>query len=147
MFPTREQRQESGFLYFPDFCIFVFCRTGNRVGCSHTSPGLSKADVPEFSYHNAGMPPHQSKNLAHYGNRDWPAWIDGTNPETLVPIVRAAEDIVVVVAGGDGRHSASLAGWGVTRLATEEIILPSYLVFTGVGTVVFGQPRLGQAAP
>jgi len=28
----------------------------------------------------------------------------------------------VIVAGGDGRHSAWLAGWGVTRMATEEII-------------------------
>ena len=86
--------------------------------------GLSKADVREFIYQNARMPLHQLKGLAHYGNRNWPAWIDETAPETLVPIVRAAEDIVVVVAGGDGRHSAWLAGWGVTRLVTEEIILP-----------------------
>ena len=86
--------------------------------------GLSKADVREFIYQNARMPLHQLKGLAHYGNRNWPAWIDETDPETLVPIVRAAEDIVVVVAGGDGRHSAWLAGWGVTRLVTEEIILP-----------------------
>ena len=85
--------------------------------------GLSKADVREFIYQNARMPLHQLKGLAHYGNRNWPAWIDETDPETLVPIVRAAEDIVVVVAGGDGRHSAWLAGWGVTRLVTEEIIL------------------------
>ena len=87
--------------------------------------GLSKADVREFIYQNARMPLHQLKGLAHYGNRNWPAWIDETNDDTLVPIVRAAEDIVVVVAGGDGRHSAWLAGWGVTRLATEEITLPS----------------------
>ena len=86
--------------------------------------GLSKADVREFIYQNARMPLHQLKGLAHYGNRNWPAWIDETDRETLVPIVRAAEDIVVVVAGGDGRHSAWLAGWGVTRLVTEEIILP-----------------------
>jgi len=86
--------------------------------------GLSKSDVREFIYQNARMPLHQLKGLAHYGNRNWPAWIDETNPETLVPIVRAAEDIVVVVAGGDGRHSAWLSGWGVTRLVTEEITRP-----------------------
>ena len=30
----------------------------------------------------------------------------------MVPVVRAADDVVVVVAGGDGRHSAWLAGLG-----------------------------------
>ena len=63
----------------------------------------------------------QLKDLGHYGNRTWPVWIDETDPDTLVPIVSAADDIVVLVAGGDGRHSAWFSGWGVTRLVTEEI--------------------------
>ena len=84
--------------------------------------GLSKSDVQEFIFQNARMPLHLLLNRAHYGNRNWPSWVDQTNPETLVPIVRAAQDIVVIVAGGDGRHSAWLAGWGVTRMATEEIV-------------------------
>ena len=86
--------------------------------------GFSKADIREFIYQNARMPLRLLVGLAHYGNRNWPTWIDETNPETLVPIVRAANDIVVVVAGGDGRHSAWLAGWGVTRICTEEITGP-----------------------
>ncbi len=84
--------------------------------------GLSKSDVQEYIYQNARMPLHLLLNRAHYGNRNWPSWVDQTNPDTLVPIVRAAEDIVVIVAGGDGRHSAWLAGWGVTRMSTEEIV-------------------------
>jgi hypothetical protein len=83
--------------------------------------GLAKGDVREFIYQNARMPLRQLKGIAHYGNRNWPHWIDETNPDTLVPIVRSADDIVVVVAGGDGRHSAWLSGWGVTRIVTEEI--------------------------
>jgi hypothetical protein len=82
---------------------------------------LDKNDIREFIYQNARMPLSQLIGRAHYGNRNWPSWVDETNPETLVPIVRSAEDIVVIVAGGDGRHSAWLAGWGVTRMATEEI--------------------------
>ena len=84
--------------------------------------GLSKSDVQEYIHQNARMPLHLLVDRAHYGNRNWPSWVDQTNPETLVPIVRAAEDIVVIVAGADGRHSAWLAGWGVTRMATEEIV-------------------------
>ena len=83
--------------------------------------GMSKADVREYIYHYARMPIHQLKDLAHYGNRVWPNWIDQTNPGTLVPIVSAADDIVVVVAGGGGRHSAWMSGW-VTRVCTEEIV-------------------------
>jgi len=84
--------------------------------------GLSKSDVQEFIYQNARMPISKLVGRAHYGNRNWPSWIDENNPETLVPIVRSSEDLMVLVAGGDGRHSAWLAGWGVTRMASEEII-------------------------
>lgn len=86
--------------------------------------GLSKADIREFIFQNARMPLAQLKGVAHYGNRNWPSWIDESNPEERVPIVANPDDIVVVVAGGDGRHSAWLAGWGVTRIVTREIGLP-----------------------
>ena len=86
--------------------------------------GLSKQDVREYVFQNARMPLSRLKDIAHYGNRNWPSWIDESDPDTMVPIVRAADDVVVVVAGGDGRHSAWLAGWGVTRVVTQEIELP-----------------------
>jgi hypothetical protein len=83
--------------------------------------GLSKADVREYIFQHARMPMHRLQGIAHYGNRNWPAWIDERDPDALVPVVRCADDVVVVVAGGDGRHSAWLAGWGVTRVVTQEI--------------------------
>src|SRR4029453_7790604 len=87
--------------------------------------GLTKADVRAYIFQEARMPMRRLKGIAHYGNRNWPAWIDEDDPEALVPVVRCADDVVVVVAGGDGRHSAWLAGWGVTRVVTEEITTPS----------------------
>jgi hypothetical protein len=87
--------------------------------------GLTKADVRAYIFQEARMPMRRLKGIAHYGNRNWPAWIDENDPETLVPVVCCADDVVVVVAGGDGRHSAWLAGWGVTRVVTEEITTPS----------------------
>ena len=83
--------------------------------------GLSKADVKDFVFHNARMPVRQLRGVAHYGNRTWPAWIDETNDDVMVPIVRSASDVVVIVAGGDGRHSAWMAGWGVTLMSTERV--------------------------
>ncbi len=83
--------------------------------------GFSKADIKQFVYQNARMPLRELVDVGHYANRNWPTWVDESNPDTLIPIVRSADDIVVVVAGGDGRHSAWLAGWGVTRTVTKEI--------------------------
>ena len=83
--------------------------------------GLSKNDVRQFIFQNARMSIRNLTGLAHYGNRNWPSWINEENPDTLVPMVSSPEDIEVFVAGGDGRHSAWLAGWGVTRVVTEEI--------------------------
>ncbi|MEE3248458.1 MAG: hypothetical protein VX264_01810, partial [Chloroflexota bacterium] len=81
----------------------------------------SKADVREYIYANARMPVHKLKDLAHYGNRVWPNWIDQTNADSLVPICSSPKDIVVIVAGGGGRHSAWMSGW-VTRVCTEEVV-------------------------
>ena len=89
----------------------------------HTS-GLSKQDVREYVFQNARMPLQRLEGIAHYGNRNWPKWIDESDPDAMVPILASAEDLLVVVAGGDGRHSAWLAGWGVTRMTTQEIEKP-----------------------
>lgn len=89
------------------------------------SSGLSKAEVRHYIYQHARMPIRQLRDMAHWGNRNWPDWVDQDDPEFLVPIVGSADDIVVVTAGGDGRHSAWLAGWGVTRVVTRPIRLPS----------------------
>jgi hypothetical protein len=83
--------------------------------------GLSKSDIRDYVFQNARMPLGRLKGIAHYGNRNWPRWIDENDSATLVPVVRSPGDIVVVVAGGDGRHSAWLAGWGVTRVVSQEI--------------------------
>ena len=85
--------------------------------------GLSKNDVRQFIFQNARMSIRDLTGLAHYGNRNWPSWINESNPDTLVPMVLSDRDIEIFVAGGDGRHSAWLAGWGVTRVVTEEITM------------------------
>jgi len=86
--------------------------------------GLTKQDVREYIFQNARMPLKRLKGIAHYGSRNWPRWIDESDPDAMVPIVGSADDVLVVVAGGDGRHSAWLAGWGVTRRTTQEVERP-----------------------
>ncbi|MDE2842361.1 MAG: hypothetical protein OXN21_03150 [Chloroflexota bacterium] len=86
--------------------------------------GLTKQDVREYVFQNARMPLKRLEGIAHYGNRNWPRWIDESDPDAMIPIVGSADDVLVVVAGGDGRHSAWLAGWGVTRRTTQEVERP-----------------------
>tara|TARA_A100001037_G_C15150529_1_gene638941 strand:+ start:4600 stop:5655 length:1056 start_codon:yes stop_codon:yes gene_type:complete len=81
--------------------------------------GFSKANIREFIYRNARMPISRLKEKAHWSNRVWPDSIDILNDEELVPIATNSDDIMILVAGGDGRHSAWLAGWGVTRIVSE----------------------------
>ena len=83
--------------------------------------GLSKQDVREYVFQNARMPLRRLEGIAHYGNRNWPRWIDESDPDAMVPILASADDLLVLVAGGDGRHSAWLAGWGVTRMTVQEV--------------------------
>ena len=49
----------------------------------------------------------------------WTGLLDASDPEALVPIVASPDEIWVVVAGGDGRHSAWMPAWNVCRGATE----------------------------
>ena len=86
--------------------------------------GLTKQDVREYVFQNARMPLHRLEGIAHYGNRNWPKWIDESDPDAMIPILPSADDLLVMVAGGDGRHSAWLAGWGVTRMTTQVIEKP-----------------------
>ena len=86
--------------------------------------GLTKQDVREYVFQNARMPLKRLEGIAHYGNRNWPRWIDESDPDAMIPIVGSADDVLVVVAGGDGRHSAWLAGWGVTRRTTQVVEQP-----------------------
>ena len=65
--------------------------------------GLSKADVREYVHQNARMPLRDLVNVAHYGNRNWPACIDQTTLDTVVPITLPPDDLGLVVAGVDGR--------------------------------------------
>jgi hypothetical protein len=84
---------------------------------------FTKSDIQEYIFDNARMPISELVGRTHYGNHNWPDWVDETNPDFLVPIVQSKEDVVILVAGGEGRHSSWMAGWGVTRMKSEKIVL------------------------
>ena len=58
---------------------------------------------------------------AYYAPDAWKGLVDESDPDAMVPIVTSPDRIILVVAGGDGRHSAWMPAWGVCRGATEVI--------------------------
>jgi hypothetical protein len=95
------------------------------VGPEHAAEiagaGLSKADVKRYLFEHVRLPIRELADRIYAGTDPWPDWIDSKNPDTLVPIVANPERFIIVVAGGDGRHSAWLPSWNVCKGATEAI--------------------------
>jgi hypothetical protein len=83
--------------------------------------GFGRRQLCELLYAEVRLPVRELIGRVYYGTRAWPDWIDESDPEALVPIVATPDDFWLVVAGGDGRHSAWMPAWGVCRGATEVI--------------------------
>ena len=79
--------------------------------------GWRKNDVRSFLFEQARQPVGLLKLGGVHGrnlhrNNLWPRWVDREDDEFRVPLVRRPEDIHILVAGGPGRHSVYLPGWG-----------------------------------
>jgi hypothetical protein len=86
--------------------------------------GWTKRDVRAFLFEHARKALSQVKIGGMYGPETrrnlWPRWIDHDDEQERIPIARRAEDLTILVAGGAGRHSVYLPGWG-SRSATRKI--------------------------
>jgi len=86
------------------------------------SDGFSKAGVKQFLYEKARVP----LKLISRGNLErfrkiWPERFSGLESGDSVPIAAKPEDILIIVAGGQGRHSAVIPSFGATRAITIPI--------------------------
>ena len=81
--------------------------------------GFSKQDVKRYLFEHVRLPVCDLLGRVYTGTDGWPAGIDVNNPDARIPMVAAPERFIVVVAGGDGRHSAWLPSWNVCQGATE----------------------------
>ena len=83
--------------------------------------GFTKSDVKNYIFEHAGMSVGSLRDRGYWGNRTWPDWVDDQDDEFMVPPVSRPENIIIVVAGGDGRHSAWLPSWSTSRAATVPV--------------------------
>ncbi len=86
--------------------------------------GYTKEAVKRFLFERARLPKRELVGRGNYGERTWPQWIEEASGDTLIPIVAEPRHLIVIVAGGNGRHSSWLPLWSATRLVTE--LLPPH---------------------
>jgi hypothetical protein len=102
--------------------LYVASPERARVFQAH---GWARQDVQSYLFEHARRKVRDFKLMRL--PRQTPNWVDWSDPEMLAPIVNRPEDILVMVAGGDGPHSAICHGWGHHGgyAQTRKILVPS----------------------
>ena len=83
--------------------------------------GFSKDAVRNYLFEHCRLPVRALKGRGYYAPGCWPAGIDADDPDALVPMVSAPKHFWIIVAGGDGRHSAWMPAWTVCEGAAEAV--------------------------
>jgi hypothetical protein len=83
--------------------------------------GFDRPAVRAYIHEHARLPVRALRDRGYYAPEAWKGLVDESDPDALVPIVTRPDRIILVVAGGDGRHSAWMPAWSVCRGATEVI--------------------------
>jgi hypothetical protein len=57
-----------------------------------------------------------------WGIHDWPGWMRAaTDDDAMLPRVPSVDDVLVIVAGGPGKHSAVIPNCTFSRAVTRPI--------------------------
>jgi len=84
--------------------------------------GLSRADVQRFVFEHARLPLRTLKLGGMWGIHDWPGWMHAiTDDDALLPQVPSPEDVLVIVAGGPGKHSSVVPNCTFSRAVSRPI--------------------------
>lgn len=85
--------------------------------------GLGRADVQRFVYEHARLPLRTLKLGGMWGAQDWPAWMMALrDDEARPPRVPSPEDVLVIVAGGPGKHSSVVPNCCFSRAVSRPIV-------------------------
>ena len=94
---------------------------GPEHAASIASSGWSRRQVREYLFSAVARRRDELAFGGMYDMRDWPPALNMLPLDARVPLVPRADDILVLVAGGPGKHSAALPSFGATVSVTREI--------------------------
>ena len=99
-----------------------------RISCGRrTDPiadgGFSKADAKRFLQERATLPlfKYSQENIERRFLVTFKERSANATEETAVPAVQRAEDIIIAVIGGAGKHSAYIPTFGATKSVTRAL--------------------------
>ncbi len=83
----------------------------------------SRKSVKEYIFEHARMSVGELRDRSFWGAHSWPEEFSAHSHEDdyMIPIVSTPDNLLLVVAGGDGRHSSWMPAWSATQRATEAI--------------------------
>ena len=83
--------------------------------------GVSRPDIQRSVYEQARLPLRRRKLGGMWGIHDWPRWMDTADDGALLPIVPGPEDVLVLVAGGAGKHSSVIPNCCFSRAVHRRV--------------------------
>jgi hypothetical protein len=95
---------------------------GPEHAATVAADGFSRADVQRFVFEHARLPLGRLKLGGMWGIHDWPLWMQKVTDESvLLPQVPTAEDVLVMVGGGPGKHSSVVPNCCFSRAVSRPI--------------------------
>jgi hypothetical protein len=94
---------------------------GPEHAASIAGSGWSRRDVREYLFRAISRRRDELALGGMYGMRDWPHDLNQMAADALVPMVPSPEDLLILVAGGEGKHSAAIPSFGATVSVTRAI--------------------------
>lgn len=95
---------------------------GPEHAATIAADGFSRSDVQRFVFEHARLPLSRMKLSGMWGMHDWPQWMSKVTDETArLPRVPSPEDVLVMVAGGSGKHSAVVPNCTFSRAVSRVI--------------------------
>jgi hypothetical protein len=88
-----------------------------------TDKGWSKDDVKLYLFENARQPIHAMRERGGWDMSPWLEGIDKNDDNCMVPIVGRPDDILILIAGGHGRHMNFIPTSGYTATTTRPLTL------------------------
>jgi len=84
--------------------------------------GFSRDDIQRFIFEHARLSLRTLKLGGMWGIQDWPRWMHAvTDDDARLPQVPSPEDVMVMVAGGPGKHSAVVPNCTFSRAVSRPI--------------------------
>lgn len=81
--------------------------------------GFELDDVQLYLFEKARLPLRRLQRGTMWGMQAWPPWMEAISDlDAMLPPVSAPDSFRVIVAGGPGKHSAVLPGFGASNCVT-----------------------------